>query len=148
MCWPLFPLPNVCTPAPARVLSRLTLGGLWAKPRSPPATATAAANASSNSSRPRALQPPWQTLVFTWEHIVVSGAWSRYQGTGWLRKVGAEEVWVMGAALLSPCSGHALDLCPRRGHWVVGGTHPDRPRPGVLCTAAPLLHDAALVTMH
>lgn len=31
---------------------------------------------------------------------------------------------------------------------MMGGTHPDRPRPGVLCTAAPLLHDAALVTMH
>lgn len=31
---------------------------------------------------------------------------------------------------------------------MMGGTHPDRPRPGVLCTAALLLHDAALVTMH
>lgn len=49
----------------------LTLGGLYMKPRSPPAMAPAVTSVS-NSSRPAALQPQWQGLVFTWEHITVS----------------------------------------------------------------------------
>lgn len=47
----------------------LTLGGLCAKPRSPPVTAPAVTNVSSSSSRPAALQPLKQGLVFTWGFI-------------------------------------------------------------------------------
>ena len=54
----------------------LTWEGLWLKPRSPPATAAVVASASSSSSRPGALQHPWQGLVSTWRHTGVSGAWS------------------------------------------------------------------------
>lgn len=54
----------------------LTWEVLWLKPRSPPATAAVVASASSSSSKPGALQHPWQGLVSTWRHTGVSGAWS------------------------------------------------------------------------
>lgn len=105
--------------------------------------APAAASAKSSSSRLGALQPLGQALAFTWGHTAVRGAWSRDRGAGWLRKAGAE-VCEVGPALLSPAQGTAW-LRPRRGRWVVGGTHLDGPR--ALLTAVPLLHAAALVTM-
>lgn len=83
------------------------MGGLCAKPRSPPATAPAAASASS-SSRPGALQPPWQGLVFTWGAQCGQWGQSRDWEAGWLRKAKAEVYTV------------ALPSCPlpRAVPWV------------------------------